>query len=90
MKIINRENSYRLILILVGLAIALVIGEFGLRAYYSIKDKNHKYYVWPPNLHKVSKPIPGTMPGVNGIAHFNVNSDGIRGDEFSSDQKYRI
>jgi lysophospholipase L1-like esterase len=90
MKIINRENIYRLILILVGLAIALVIGEFGLRAYYSIKDKNHKYYVWPPNLHKVSKPIPGTMPGVNGIAHFNVNSDGIRGDEFSSDQKYRI
>jgi hypothetical protein len=90
MKIINRENIYRLILILVGLAIALVIGEFGLRAYYSIKDKNHKYYVWPPNLHKVSKPIPGTMPGVDGIAHFNVNSDGIRGDEFSSDQKYRI
>ncbi|HYA15667.1 MAG TPA: hypothetical protein VEF33_15130 [Syntrophales bacterium] len=90
MNIVNRENLFRLILVITGLALALVIGEFGLRTYYSVKDKDHKYYVWPPNLRKISRPVPGTMPGVDGIAHFNVNSDGIRGDEFSSDQQYRI
>lgn len=90
MKIFNRENLFRLILVIAGLALALLIGEFGLRTYYSIKGKDHKYYVWPPNLRKVSRPIPGTMPGVDGIAHFDVNSDGIRGDEFSQDQQYRI
>ncbi len=90
MKIFNRENLFRLILVIAGLALALVIGEFGLRTYYSIKDKDHKYCVWPPNLHKVSRPIPGTMPGVDGTARFDVNSDGMRGDELTPDQQYRI
>lgn len=89
-KIFKREYVYGIALVLAGLVIALVLGEVGIRTYYSIKDKNHKYYVWPPNLRKVFKPTPGTMPGVNGIAHFNVNSDGIRGDEISSGQQYRI
>ena len=86
----KRETIYLVVLTLVGLAISLVLSEFGLRAYYSIKDKNNVYYVWPPNLRKVSKPTQGTMPGVDGLANFNVNSDGIRGDEISPENKYRI
>lgn len=89
-KVFKRKNIYCVALILAGLAISLVLGELSIRTYYSIINKNQKYYVWPPNLRKISKPIPGVMPGVNGIAHFNVNSDGIRGDEISSDQQYRI
>jgi len=89
-KIFRRENVYAVALIIAGFCIALVIGEFSIRAYYSIKNENHKYYVWPPHLRKVFKPKPGTMPGVNGIAHFNVNSDGIRGDEIFSEKQYRI
>ena len=89
-KVFNRKYFYYVALIITGIAIALVLGEFSIRTYYSIKDKNHKYYVWPPNLRKVFKPNRGTMNGVNGIAHFNVNSDGIRGDEFSAEQQYRI
>jgi len=89
-KLFKRETIYLVVLTLAGLAISLVLSELGLRAYYSIKDKNNMYYVWPPNLRKVSKPTPGTMPGVDGIAYFNVNSDGIRGDEVSPENKYRI
>ncbi|MEN6374713.1 MAG: hypothetical protein ABFD75_08030 [Smithella sp.] len=89
-KIFKREYVYGAVLIVVGIIVALVLCEFGLRAYFSIKSKNDKYYVWPPNLRKVFKPTPGTMPGVNGIARFNVNSDGIRGDESSSGRQYRI
>jgi hypothetical protein len=89
-KYLKKEIIYGAVLLIVGLVIALVLTEFGIRAYYSITNKNHKYYVWPPNLHKVFKPTPGTMPGVDGIAHFNVNSDGIRGDEISSNTQYRI
>ena len=89
-KVFNRKHFYYVAIIIAGLAIALLLGEFSIRTYYSIKDKNHKYYVWPPNLRKVFKPNRGTMLGVNGIAHFNVNSDGMRGDEISAEQQYRI
>jgi lysophospholipase L1-like esterase len=89
-RFLKRETIYAIALIIIGLVIAVVLGEFGLRTYYSIKNQNDKYYVWPPNLRKVSNPTPGTMPGVNGIAHFNVNSEGIRGDEISSGKQYRI
>ncbi len=89
-KVFKRNNIYCVAFLIAGLAIVLVLGEFSMRTYYSIINKNQKYYVWPPNLRKVSKPIPGIMHGVSGIAHFNVNSDGIRGDEISSEQQYRI
>ncbi len=89
-KVSKREYIYRIALVLGSIFIALVLAELSIRAYFAIKDKNHKYYVWPPNLHRVSKPIPGTMAGVSGPAHFNVNSDGIRGDEISAEQQYRI
>lgn len=89
-KILKRENIYGLVLLIFGIVLALVLAEFGIRFYYSIKNKNNKYYVWPPNLHKVFKPTPGTMPGVNGLAHFDVNSAGIRGDEISAGKQYRI
>ncbi len=90
LKKFKKEYIYSVVLIILALITALVISEFGLRFYFSIKNTNNKYYVWPPNLHKISRPTPGTMPGVNGIAHFNVNSEGIRGDEFSKGDQYRI
>lgn len=49
-----------------------------------------RFYVWPPNLEKVFRPLPGALPGVTGNARFVTNSWGIRGDEFSRDQQYRI
>lgn len=89
-KILKREHIYSAVLLIVGIVVALVASEFGTRVYFSIKNEKNKYYVWPPNLRKIFKPTAGTMPGVNSIAHFNVNSDGIRGDEMSSKKQHRI
>ncbi len=55
------ESLIRLLLVVVGIP-ALVVGEFGLR-YYALSDRDGKYYVWPPNMQKVFRPTPGTMPG---------------------------
>lgn len=89
-RILSRESLIRLLLVVVGIVAALVVGEFGLRAYYALSDRDGKYYVWPPNMQKVFRPTPGTMPGVGGPTVFRVNSDGIRGDELAADYEYRI
>jgi hypothetical protein len=49
-----------------------------------------KYYPWLPNLHRIFRPDPNIMPGVQGESNFIVNSQGVRGDEFSPDDDYRI
>ena len=88
-KIFNRENLYRLLLIVFGLSLSLVVGEYGLRLYLA-NQKDNKYYVWPPNLRTVYKPAAGVMPGVKNEARFFTNTYGIRGDDFSAQQAYRI
>jgi len=62
-RILSRESLIRLLLVVVGIVTALVVGEFGLRAYYAISDRDGKYYVWPPNMQKVSGPPRGLCPG---------------------------
>src|SRR5688572_20218042 len=47
-------------------------------------------FVLPPNLKATLTPSPEIMPGVAGISTFSINSSGIRGDDFSNDQRYRI
>lgn len=71
----------------ITLIVALIGGEIGLRLYLPAADK---YYVWPPKLHVVFKPAPEVFPGLEGESHFITNSEGIRGDEFSKDDDYRI
>ncbi|MFQ5863209.1 MAG: SGNH/GDSL hydrolase family protein [Candidatus Brocadiales bacterium] len=86
-KYLNRENILRAILILFGSFTALAVGEIGLRILYPCQNK---YYVWPPNLRRDLDPVPDWIPGVRGKARFYINSQGIRADEFSDDQQYRI
>lgn len=74
-------------LLLISILVPVLLGEAGLRFYLPPVGK---YYVWPPNLHQVFRPNPAIMPGVQGESHFIVNSQGIRGDEFSPDDDYRI
>ena len=47
-------------------------------------------YVLPPNFKSILNPSPEIMPGVAGVSTFSINSSGIRGDEFSDDQAYRV
>jgi len=89
-KIFKREYLVRILLVISGLLFTVVICEFGLRAFYAFSDKAGKYYVYPPDLRKIQKIAAGIMPGVADTARFFTNSEGIRGDEFSPADQYRI
>ncbi len=84
-KRIGREPIFACVLILVSVAIALVSGELVLRAMTP-----DEYYVFPPGLERTFRPVPDTMPGVNGNSRFIINEDGIRGPKFSDEDAFRI
>ena len=75
-------------LILCGPFIAIVMTEYGLRIVFSVT--NTLFFSWPPNVRKINRLAPGVIPGHEGDSRFYTNSAGIRGDEFSDDQQYRI
>jgi lysophospholipase L1-like esterase len=74
-------------LVAISLLVAVGLGEAVLRAYLPPADK---YYVWPPHLHAIFNPDPKILTGIEGESHFIINSQGIRGDEFSPADDYRI
>src|SRR5215510_2655529 len=79
----------RLLLSGFSAVIALLIGEAVLQfALSSISSKG--YYFMPPNHRTVFRPRPGIMPGISGDSNFVTNSNGIRGDEFTTQDTYRI
>lgn len=75
------------ILLLFSLSLVLVVAEVIARAVTPSLDR---HYVWPPNMDAVFWPQSRIMPGVQGYAHVITNLRGIRGDELSDDQNYRI
>jgi lysophospholipase L1-like esterase len=83
----RREHHLLLVLLLLGLLAGLATAKLALRL---TKFKSSHYYVWPPGFVRVSHPLPGLFVGVAGEARFTVNSVGIRGDEFTNDQRFRI
>jgi lysophospholipase L1-like esterase len=88
-KIFSRENLFRLLLVVVSIALSLAAGEYGLRFYLAHQNDN-KYYVWPPNMRIVYRPAAGIMPGVTREGKFSTSREGIRGDDLSDRQTYRI
>lgn len=85
-----REILTRVLLVIGALFVSVLVCEFGLRAYYSFSGKSDKYYVYPPNLQHIMNIKPGIMQGVAEKARFYTTSDGLRGDEISKDDAYRI
>src|SRR5215510_14374570 len=85
-----RELIFRRILLSGASAvITLLLCEAALQyALPSIHSKG--YYFMPPNYRTVFRPHPGIMPGVSGDSKFDTNSNGIRGDEFTTQDTYRI
>jgi lysophospholipase L1-like esterase len=65
----------------------LLLGEFVLRGIFPFKQE---YYIWPPRLHRIFKPSPAIMPGIKGESRFISNSMGLRGDEISPRDTYKI
>lgn len=57
--------------------------------HYLFRARTH-FYISPPYSRNTFHPDPAVLPGVHGISHFNLNSIGIRGDELSDKQSYRI
>jgi len=48
------------------------------------------FYIWPPGLRRTFSPRPDILPGTSKRARFSTNSLGLRGDEPSPDDDYRI
>ena len=71
----------------ITLLLALGLAEIALYIYLPPADK---YYLWPPYLHAIFNPDPQILPGITGESHFIINSQGLRGDEFSAEDDYRI
>ncbi len=74
--------------LLSGVAWILLV-EWGLRIYFAhIRQKN--YFVHLPRLRKTYRAMLGIVSGTAPVIRFRTNSEGIRGDEFSPEQQYRI
>lgn len=74
-------------LVLLGLGALLLAGELLGRL---LEPPPRDVYVWKPRLVATFRPQPAIMPGVEGVSRFRINSLGLRGDEPSSDDDYRI
>jgi lysophospholipase L1-like esterase len=82
-----RRGAKRLALCLLGMGVALVCGEFVLRG---ILRDVREYYTWWPHLQRTFRVEPGLMPGVEGVTRFQVSSLGLRADEISTEDSYRM
>jgi lysophospholipase L1-like esterase len=82
-----RSIGIKALLVFIATAVAIIVGEMVLRA---LQPYPGKYLTWPPNLRKVFRPDPRFVPGVAGPAHYSINAQGIRGEEFSPNQKLRV
>lgn len=87
MKVNFRGIVTTLLLVLIATTLAIVAGEFVLRA---LQPFPGKYLTWPPHLRKVFSPNAKYVHGVRSPVRYVINAEGIRGDEFSQDQKYRV
>jgi len=81
------EALTRFLLVLFGISSALLLGELGIRALF---PSTKGYYAYKPYLQITFEPSPDILPGIDGESRFCVDSKGIRGDELSDEQTYRI
>lgn len=72
-------------LVLVSVALTLAAAEFVLRL-----AMPSGYFIWKPHQSQTLNPAPGVMPGVSGASRFLTNSYGLRADEPSTQDGYRI
>ena len=81
----TRKTLRQILLAAAAALVSLLIAEAVVRA-LSPADS----CVWPPNTVLINRPEPGTIRGVGPEARFEINSAGIRGDEFSDSRDYHI
>jgi lysophospholipase L1-like esterase len=67
-----------------SLLVFAAAGELGLRALLP-----RHYYVWPPGFEWASEPDP-RIGGIEGVSKLTINSFGMRGDEWTGRERYRV
>jgi hypothetical protein len=72
------------------IALILCLALVGLSELFLVLLTPRTYYVWSPNLRAMFSPDSQVVTGIHGEKQFSINSEGIRGDEFSREQQYRI
>ena len=72
-------------LLIGAIILSVLAAELLLRAFAI-----HDHFIYPPRLHRIFHPHKTVMPGVEGESHFRINGSGIRGADFSPDQKWRV
>ncbi len=82
-----RGIAIKALLVVTATAAAIIFGEVLLRAFQPFPGG---FFTWPPNLRKTFMPKPEFLPGLTGPSRYRFNSQGIRGDEFSPEQRYRV
>lgn len=75
------------LLALCGTLLALVAAEAAARSFFPGADA---FYIYPPGLRRTFLPAVKILPGLPKVAHFDVNSLGLRGDEPPEGDAYRI
>jgi len=73
------------LLVVTAIAVSLVAAEAVARILYP-----PAYYMWPPKLKYIFRPLEGVMPGVSGESRFEANSRGLRADELHPHHTHRI
>jgi lysophospholipase L1-like esterase len=82
----GKKLIFSTIFLLVVSGLGLAVTEAVLR----VLAPEYEYLVWTPGIHLVFNPEPGAMPGVGQHNRFTTNSLGIRGDELSAGDDYRM
>lgn len=77
------------LILVLSIFIGIAICEMFLRFYLPAYD-SYPYMVWSPGHEKIFRPAKGVMPGIEGESDFRINSAGLRGDEFTAHDDYRI
>jgi lysophospholipase L1-like esterase len=72
-----------------GILAGTTLTELVLRMFWPTSDR---YSIWLPNFTETFTPAPGVMPGVGPMGRIQINSQGVRGPEWSSNRatEYRI
>lgn len=77
------------VLVVTSIVIALALAEI-VAGQFRILPLEDLFHLRSPYYHKVFRPIPGVMPGIEGESHLRMNSLGIRGDALPGRGAYRI
>lgn len=81
----RKQHLLTILLLCSSIVASLLLSETVLR--FALPNS---YYIWPPHLKRVFKPLQDAMPGISGQSRFVINSLGIRGDELANSDTYRI